>query len=345
MEKFFTVTLGDKASEIYYGDSLASFWGSLEALEGQKLFVCDTNTVKFIPEKRAKVVIASGEAFKNWQSVAQILEQARELNFGRDDYLIACGGGVIGDITAFAASLYMRGCRLILVPTTLLAMVDATLGGKTAIDFAGSKNLVGTFYPANQVYLWPQFLETLSPREYKNGLAEVLKHALIAQDEELLHFLEQNREALLSRQPKVFRELLYISLLVKKSFIERDPFETKGIREALNFGHTFAHALEVLGNFKRYSHGEAVAWGMAKALKAGVELGLTKREFAQMAQALLVSYTFSSDYKVDDKEAFLKALQSDKKRRKGDIRFVLLKERGSYLMRPLPTELIRAVIE
>ena len=345
MEKLFSVTLGERHSDLYFTPSLDSLWNHLATLTGRSLFVADTNTAPLLPLGIEHLILPSGEEEKGWASVVAIVKRAKELGFGRDDSLVALGGGVIGDITAFAASLYMRGCQLILVPTTLLAMVDATLGGKTAIDFDSSKNFLGTFYPAQQIYLVPQVLQTLPMREYKNGLAEVVKHALISQDAELLLFLEKNYQEVKERDENLLKELLYKSLLVKKGYIEQDPFETKGIREVLNFGHTFGHALEVLGNFSRYSHGEAVAWGMRRALLAGLELGITPKEFVKRALALLELYSFSDFSSNLDKPAFLVALQSDKKKRSSQVRFVLLRGVGNYQLTHLSNALIESLIE
>ncbi len=345
MEKLFSVTLTGVTSDLYYSPSLEPFFTHLATFKEKLLFVADTNTAPLLPQGVEKLILPSGEEAKGWESVVEIVKRAKSLGFGRDDYLVAFGGGVIGDITAFAASLYMRGCQLILIPTTLLAMVDATLGGKSAIDFDLSKNFLGTFYPAHAIYLTPEVLKTLSWREYKNGLAEVIKHALISPDEELLTFLEKNSTPIIEREEHLFKELLYRSLLVKRGYIERDPKETKGVREVLNFGHTFGHALEVLGSFSRYSHGEAVAWGMGRALEAGLKLELTDSEFVQRAQKLLELYSFNATHPVAEKKAFLEALQSDKKKRGSQVRFVLLKERGLYQIVNLSNKLIESLIE
>lgn len=345
MEKLFSVTLGERSSDLYFTPSLELLYNHLATHKGRSLFVADTNTAPLLPSGVELLILPSGEEEKGWASVVAIVKRAKELGFGRDDHLVALGGGVIGDLTAFAASLYMRGCQLILVPTTLLAMVDATLGGKTAIDFDSSKNFLGTFYPAQQIYLVPQVLSSLPLSEYKNGLAEVVKHALISQDEELLLFLEKNYKEIKDGGEALLKELLYKSLLVKKGYIEQDPFETKGIREVLNFGHTFGHALEVLGNFSRYSHGEAVAWGMRRALLAGLELEITEQEFAERALSLLDLYSFS-DFSPDlDKPSFLTALQSDKKKRGSQLRFVLLKGVGDYKITHLSNGLIESLIK
>ncbi len=345
MEKLFSVTLTGVTSDLYYSPSLEPFFTHLATFKEKLLFVADTNTAPLLPEGVEKLILPSGEEAKGWESVVAIVKRAKSLGFGRDDYLVAFGGGVIGDITAFAASLYMRGSQLILIPTTLLAMVDATLGGKSAIDFDLSKNFLGTFYPAHEIYLTPAVLTTLPWREYKNGLAEVVKHALISDNEELLLFLEKNSSSIIEREEHLFKELLYRSLLVKRSYIERDPKETMGIREVLNFGHTYGHALEVLGNFSHYSHGEAVAWGMARALEAGLKLGLTDLEFAKRATALLELYAFNASHPIADKGAFIEALQSDKKKRGSQVRFVLLKGRGDYEIVNLSNELIASLIE
>ena len=159
----------------------------------------------------------------------------------------------------------MRGARCILVPTTLLSAVDATLGGKTGIDYGGAKNTVGTFFPADKVLIVPQLLRTLPEKEYRSGLGEVLKHAILSSDDALMRFLIDSRDTVLARDEETVMEMIRLSLEVKISYITRDPEETKGIRSALNLGHTFGHALEKLHHFQDLSHGEAVGIGMVLA--------------------------------------------------------------------------------
>jgi 3-dehydroquinate synthase len=269
---------------------------------------------------RGAVTIPAGEAAKGWDSVRAVLERSAELGAGRDAIIAGIGGGVVCDVTAFAASLYMRGCGLVLVPTTLLAMVDASLGGKTGVDFMGYKNLVGSFYPASRILIAAGAVRSLPDREYRSGLAEVIKTALVG-DGRLFALLERERPAILARGERVVEEMIRRSLAVKGRIVQADPKES-GKRALLNLGHTFGHALESATGFSRWTHGEAVAWGIGRALAAGVRLGLTQPALMERTQSLLRSYGF----RLDELPGFIElspAFERDKKRRGGRIRLVI----------------------
>ena len=258
----------------------------------RSIFISDENASKLvgrIPD--GAVIIPPGERMKGWESVSRMLSGALELSLARDGIFIGFGGGVVLDLAAFASSVYMRGARLVLVPTTLLSMVDATLGGKTGFDYKGIKNLVGTFYPAEAVLIVPETLRTLPDSEFRSGLGEVVKHALLSEDTRLWEFLEENHDRIMARNSEALSEMIRLSLEVKIWYITRDPEEKKGIRSALNLGHTFGHALESVNGFS-ISHGEGVAWGMHMALRAGTALGITPNDFAERAFSLLSLYGF-----------------------------------------------------
>ena len=266
------------------------------------------------------VAIPAGEKAKCWASVESVLTRAASLGLGRDDAMVGVGGGVVCDVAAFAASLYMRGCTLLLVPTTLLAMVDASLGGKTGIDFTGYKNLVGTFYPASRIYIDVMVLSTLPQREYHSGLAEVIKTAIIG-DAELFSLLERSPQEVQDRHPGITEEMIRRCLAVKGRIAHEDPRES-GVRAVLNLGHTFGHALESATSFSGWTHGEAVAWGLGKALDLGVRLGLTDADFAFRVRSLLTRYGFR--LKADSGYPELaRAFERDKKKLGGRLRFVI----------------------
>lgn len=344
MQQLFTCNLHPRTTEVFLLDSIGEFVDLRQGMDERTLWICDTHTEQFIPQSIQPVVLEPGESAKHWEGIESILKKALERGIARDGRFIAVGGGVVCDMGAFAASIYMRGCAVSLVPTTLLAMVDASLGGKTAIDLFGSKNLVGTFHPATDLYICPQTLATLDEQGYRNGLGEVLKHGLLASDDRLTCFLESERDAILARDPVSLGRMITESLRVKQSYIESDPTETRGIRNALNLGHTFAHALESVGNLSRWSHGEAVAWGMVKALHAGVATGVTPLLVAQRYQRLLGSYGFDTSYRVEDVEAFMLALRTDKKKQGSQIRFVLMEDQGRHISTPLEPDVVRRVI-
>jgi 3-dehydroquinate synthase len=306
--------------------------------------VMDTNTAaRFGGGAVNAVCLPAGEAAKQWESVNTVLTRCAESGLGRDATIAGIGGGVICDITAFAASLYMRGCRLVLVPTTLLAMVDASLGGKTGIDFLGFKNLVGSFYPAHRIVIAPRALASLPEREYRSGLAEVIKTALIG-DADLLALLETARERILSREPAVVEDMIRRSLAVKGRIVQEDPRET-GIRAYLNLGHTFGHALESATGFSGWTHGEAVAWGIGRALSAGIRFGMTDPPFARRVRALLHAYGYRMRAEAGY-DALKTAFGMDKKRAAGTARLVIPCGVGDVRLRDAtPEDLAAALAE
>jgi 3-dehydroquinate synthase len=298
--------------------------------------VYDANTGDLFSAGAVHAVrLPAGEKAKQWESVSSVLRECAKAGMGRDSTLAGIGGGVICDLTAFAASLYMRGCRLVLVPTTLLAMVDASLGGKTGIDFFGTKNLVGSFYPAHRILIAPSALESLSEREYRSGLAEVIKTALIG-DADLLRTLEESRRQVLEREPGVVGEIIRRSLAVKGRIVQEDPREN-GVRAFLNLGHTFGHALESATGFAGWTHGEAVAWGIGRALRVGQRFGMTPAPFAARVRRLLADYGFRLEAGVSF-EQLAPALGLDKKRVAGRARLVIPCEAGLVRLREAAPE-------
>lgn len=309
------------------------------------LWVCDRTTRALFPEVEADshlVVLDPGEEHKSWESVERILRRAIDSGLGRDATFVALGGGVLGDLTGFAASVFMRGCRLCLVPTTLLSMVDASLGGKTGIDFGGYKNMVGTFHPAEEIRIAPELLATLPERELSSGLAEVIKHALLERSD-LLSILRERREAILRRDPALMTEVVSRSLAVKGRLVEAD-FKEAGVRAHLNLGHTFGHALEAVTGFAEWAHGEAVAWGIDKALRAGRLLALTDPVYEEETRSLLKAYGYRLETDPSLVEPLLAAMQFDKKKRTGRVRFVLQREWGETLLAEVAEPILREAL-
>lgn len=290
---------------------------------------------------RPAVVLPAGERSKTWASARRIIEAALAQGLGRDGRIAGVGGGVVCDLAAFAASLYMRGCRLLLAPTSLLGMVDAALGGKTAVNLRGAKNLAGTFYPAEELRIAVPFLATLPVRELRCGLAEALKTALLG-DAELLGLLRTRRAEALRAEPGVMEEIVFRSLAVKGRIVEND-FRESGARAVLNLGHTFAHALESAGGFRDFRHGEAVAWGLARALELGTRLGVTASGLAREVTALLREYGFRLEAG-PPAGRLLEAMRADKKRREGRLRLVLLREVGAAEVLPVEEERVAEVL-
>jgi 3-dehydroquinate synthase len=307
----------------------------------ERFILADSNTVRLLSEK-ADYVLPAGEESKVWARLEEILAAMLGADLSRDSTVVVVGGGVVADVGSLAASLYMRGARLILVPTTLLSMVDAALGGKTGVNFGGYKNLVGTFYPAEEVRIGIGFVESLPEREYRSGLAEVIKTGLLG-DEEVVEILESRREAIADRDFEVLEEAVWRCILVKGAVVERDLREG-GIRAHLNLGHTFAHALESVQGFGAWTHGEAVAWGIARAMELGVRLGVTEDEHADRVFRLLSQYGFRTELMPDAADSLVAAMRKDKKRQGPTMRFILQRDAQDTVIEEVEAEVIRAML-
>ena len=234
-------------------------------------------------------LVPSGEQSKNLSEVERIAEEMLSAGFSRQDIVFAVGGGVVGDLAGLLASLYMRGISLINVPTTVVAQVDSAIGGKTAVNLAGGKNSLGTFYPADCVVSDLDFLSSLPEREYLAGFAEVIKYGLIA-SRELFDYLEVNVEEILARKEDYLAQIVERCTRIKLDCVCLDLFDKTGLRAKLNFGHTVGHAVEKLASYGCYLHGEAISIGMIQALRLGIERGLTGQSVLERAEALLVRY-------------------------------------------------------
>ena len=332
----FSCTIRDTRTEVTYTDDIAALLASYS----DALYVFDEHTIELVPRTPARCcIIRSGEVEKHLGTVERILEQALSCELGRDALFIAVGGGVVCDITAFAASVYMRGVRAILIPTTLLAMVDASLGGKSGVDFHSFKNLVGSFYPAERVVIHTPFISTIPENEYLNGLAEIIKHALLVGGA-LYERVKSWQSRIMAREPAAMQEIIHESLLVKKEFIEADPHEKVGIRAKLNLGHTFAHAYESMNQLAGIGHGQAVAWGIARALTAGVLMGVTDSDYCDEVIELLSSYGYRLDLPIGDRTAFIQALRHDKKNREGQVTFILQRGIGDTFPGTIPDSIL-----
>jgi 3-dehydroquinate synthase len=261
------------------------------------------------------------ESAKNLRSVEHIARSLCRAGADRKSLVVAVGGGVVGDVAGFAAAAYLRGVKLVHIPTTLVAQVDSSIGGKTGVNLPEGKNLVGSFYPPQLVLTDPDLLRTLSDREFRGGLAEVIKHAVIA-DAEMFVMLEKDMEKVLRRDRQALGYLIPRNVQIKARVVSRDERES-GLREILNYGHTFAHALESVTKYRRYQHGEAVAWGMIAAAFLGHELGLTRADDVSRIVALIRRLGPLPPWPHVPPTALLNAMRFDKKTRAGILRFVL----------------------
>ena len=267
--------------------------------------------------KSNKFVLKDGEKEKNFNNYKKIIEIALEMKLSRQDFIIAIGGGVVGDLAGFVASTYMRGINFLQVPTTLLACVDSSVGGKTAINTKFGKNLVGTFYQPKAVFINPKILKTLDDRQFKTGMGEVVKYAFIEKsclcDEifNLTNFLNEKHKEILERQEKVLAQLIEMCVKLKKSVVEKDEKESS-LRKILNFGHTYGHAIEKYTNYKKYTHGEAIVEGMKFAFDMALKRNLIDKNYKFFAEDIIKNFDFVSIPKFK-LEKMLQIMQLDKK--------------------------------
>src|SRR5277367_2387834 len=266
------------------------------------------------------------ETAKNLQTVEKPSRSLIRAGIDRHSLIMAVGGGVVGDVAGFAASTCQRGIALVQIPTTLISQVDSAVGGKTGVNLPEGKNLVGTFYPARLVLVDSAMLKPLPERQYRGGLAEVIKYGVIA-DAKLFAFLEKNFEAVLRRDAAALAYIIPRSLEIKAQVVSQDERES-GLREILNFGHTFAHALETITNYKTYQHGEAVAWGMMAAALLGHEIHLTPANEVSRIVSLVRRLAPLPPWPNVPPQKIIAAMHSDKKARAGKLRFVLCPKIG-----------------
>lgn len=272
------------------------------------------------------ITLPDGEEFKTLETVENILDELFTHKLDRKSLLIALGGGVIGDMTGFTASLYQRGIGFVQVPTTLLAQVDASVGGKTGVNNKYGKNLIGAFYQPEAVYIDTLFLKTLPKREFSAGVAEVIKMAVMF-DKAYFNFLvttDLNDKASLE-------QLIQRSVELKAEVVNQDEKEA-GIRAVLNYGHTFGHVIENETQYRTYLHGEAVAIGMVMANRLAVELGLMSEDESNQVKTLLEKYELPTDYHIKDVEAFYDKFFLDKKSANNKIKFILAQGIGGHAL-------------
>lgn len=272
-------------------------------------------------------LIAAGERFKTLRTVGRLYDAFLDAGLDRKSLVVAVGGGVLGDLTGFAAATFLRGIRFIQIPTTLLAQVDASVGGKTGADLPQGKNLVGAFHQPSSVLIDPQTLRTLPPRELRAGLAEIIKYGIIY-DEGFYKSVRQDVDALLRRDEAALARAIARSCSIKAEVVAQDETE-QGLRAILNFGHTIGHALESVTGYRRYKHGEAVAIGMVSALLIGETMGLTAASITEGVCECLAAARLPIAFPAEiDADAILDAAVRDKKTRSGRLHFVLVRRVG-----------------
>ena len=323
------VALGERSYDIMIqAGLLANIHEILAPLCSKRstLFVTDTNvdslySGKIIKGSCPKFVFQAGEKFKTIETVTDICREAVGKGLDRKSMIIALGGGVCGDMAGFAAAVYMRGIEFIQIPTTLLAMVDSSVGGKTGVDLPEGKNLVGAFWQPKLVLIDPETLKTLPVDEVRNGLAEVVKYGMIY-DWEFFQLLEKNIEALNKLDMSLYSEIIKRCCEIKAEVVAQDEREG-GLRAILNYGHTFGHAVELLSNFE-IAHGAAVSIGMAVAVELGVMTNRISKDYAERQNALLTKLglpvRIPSGY---DPEKIYGAMLHDKKTLGSKVKLIL----------------------
>jgi 3-dehydroquinate synthase len=278
-----------------------------------------------------RIILPDGEEHKNWPTLNIIFDALLAQGCGRDCTLIALGGGVVGDLTGFAAAVYQRGVPHIQIPTTLLAQVDSSVGGKTAINHPLGKNMIGAFHQPRLVLADTDTLKTLPDRELRAGLAEVIKHGLI-RDQAFFAWIDANLDRLLARDPEALAHAVLRSVAIKAEIVGKDERES-GLRELLNFGHTFGHAIENGLGYGAWLHGEAVAAGMVMAADLSCELGSLSQSDCERVRSLLARARLPTVAKGITPERMRQLMSLDKKARQGRVRFVLLEKLGAAAIR------------
>lgn len=343
-----TVGLGDRSYPIWVGDGILDRLGeALVAVDfPRKVAVVTNPTIEALYGEQvltalardgfvaSVITIPDGEAYKNIRTLEQIYDALIARGFDRYCGLVALGGGVVGDITGFAAATFLRGLPFVQVPTTLLSQVDSSVGGKTAINHPLGKNLIGAFYQPRHVHVDVATLKTLPAREFAAGMAEVVKYGII-RDAEFFHWLGEHHDSLRRLDRTALVAAVKRSCQIKADIVELDEKEAS-LRAILNYGHTFGHAVETLAGYGEIRHGEAVAIGMVVAARIAQQLGLCTSSHTAAIASLLSAFSLPvvpPEYPLAD---YLSAMGRDKKVKAGVLRFVLNRGIGECLVRDLP---------
>jgi 3-dehydroquinate synthase len=325
-----------KNSTILIGERLRN---AINYIDAQRVIVITDSNVDHLYRDQFPlediITIGTGENIKNLDTVREIYNRLVEMQADRSTFILGIGGGVACDICGFAASTYMRGLRFAYVPTTLLAQVDASVGGKNGVNLEGYKNLVGIFNQPEFVLCDGSLLKTLPQREVICGIAEIIKHAAIA-DIDLFEYLELNYEKAITLEGDMMDKLIFDSVVIKSDIVNRDETE-QGERRKLNFGHTFGHAIEKITDF---NHGEAVSIGMVMACDMAVQKGLVPAEAAHRLKRLLQRFKLPTTVKVNP-DRVIDAIQKDKKRTGDNVHFVFLNSIGKAVVNETSIDSLR----
>lgn len=287
------------------------------------------------------ITLPAGDTSKSFDTLSSIYKRLIDFQITRDDVIVSLGGGVIGDITGFAASTFLRGVDFVQIPTTLIGQVDSSIGGKNAVNLPEGKNLVGTFYQPAYVFIDPDFVQTLSDYHMADGMAEIIKYACVA-DADLFSDLIRMKN---HRNAELIESIIYRCCLIKKQMIEQDE-KDQGIRMLTNFGHTIGHAIENLYDYRIYGHGQAVAMGMHTITEHSEAMGLTGINTSAMLKEILLDYGLPAELPHDiDKDLLARSAMKDKKRRGNKINLILLEKIGRGYIYPIEKADIRKFID
>lgn len=343
-------------------DLCSVFYNQEENCTQRRFFITDANVAslecmqnfiqKFddgIYENDRLLILGSGEKYKTIESVLSIITAAVEADFTRKDIFVGIGGGVICDITAFAASIFKRGAKVEFIPTTLLAMVDASIGGKTGCDYENYKNIIGTFFPAQKLYYFPEFLQYLPENQYNSGLAEAVKTAILF-DNELFDIFKNDSQKINERDKDLLELIIRKCVKAKAEIVEQD-FTEQGIRAFLNLGHTFGHALESISGLGNITHGCAVAWGIGRSVDLAYKKDYCRQSFRDEVYKVLEQYNWDTQAIPQIVqgggvgERLLSVMHKDKKNLTDKIRIVLAKGITDIVIEEFSDEEILSVLK
>ena len=336
IEKGLLSKLGEELKKIYFGEKI--------------FIITDENVDKYYGDKvkdeldkagykTRKMVLTPGEETKSFSTLPSIYNELLDFKLTRKELIITLGGGVIGDLGGFAASTFLRGVSFVQIPTSLLAQVDSSVGGKVAVDLEKGKNLVGSFYQPKAVFIDPDVLNTLPEKFYKDGMAEVIKYGCI-KDRDFFYMLKslKSREEVMNN----IEDILYKCCYIKKSVVERDEKDL-GERMLLNFGHTLGHAIEKYYNFTGYSHGEAVAIGMYNISLKSEDEGITEKSVSEELKEILINYDLPYEVDIKDNNKIIDTISLDKKNIGNVLKVILLKSIGESIIYDTTSDFFKVV--
>jgi len=336
IEKGLLSKLGEELKKIYFGEKI--------------FIITDENVDKYYGDKvkdeldkagykTRKMVLTPGEETKSFSTLPSIYNELLDFKLTRKELIITLGGGVIGDLGGFAASTFLRGVSFVQIPTSLLAQVDSSVGGKVAVDLEKGKNLVGSFYQPKAVFIDPDVLNTLPEKFYKDGMAEVIKYGCI-KDIDFFYMLKslKSREEVMNN----IEDILYKCCYIKKSVVERDEKDL-GERMLLNFGHTLGHAIEKYYNFTGYSHGEAVAIGMYNISLKSEDEGITEKSVSEEIKEILINYDLPYEVDIKDNNKIIDTISLDKKNIGNVLKVILLKSIGESIIYDTTSDFFKVV--